>query len=162
MPGPALLRRFTTLVALVLAVGLAACAGPAPHVKVLGAEQARARQGGPVLTVFVEVVNPTDRDLALSRLEYDLSAGRVFARKGNVAVERRIGAGSTAIVEIAVPVARGAARNLAGVPYRLDGRLYAHGDHIERSWQVAVKGELEAAAIAGDHVLRVKLAPSVE
>jgi hypothetical protein len=139
----------------------AACAsGPSPHVKVLGAEQGRARGVGPVLTVFVEVVNPTGRDLALSRLEYDLSADKLFARKGNVRVERHIGAGSTAIVEISVPVEGKVASQLRGVPYRLQGKLFAHADHMERFWTVAVSGELEASGNAGDHVLRVKLGPS--
>jgi hypothetical protein len=152
--------RLGWLLGIAAALLASACAGPAPHVKVLGAEQTRAHIGPPVLTVFVEVVNPTGRDLSLSRLEYDLSADRLFARRGSVAVERQIAAGATAVVEIAVPVERNIASRLAGVPYRLAGKLYAHADHMERFWNVEVRGELEASTFAGDHVLRVKLGPS--
>jgi hypothetical protein len=140
---------------------VAACAGPSPQVKVLGAEQGRVhRPGARVLTVFVEVVNPTGRDLALSRLEYDFQAKDVFAERGHVDLDRRIGAGSTAVVEIPVPVDARALARMGGVPYRLVGRLYAQADPGERFWSVSVKGELEATTVAGDHVLRVKLGPS--
>jgi hypothetical protein len=171
------LHRAARWVSLAAALLLVACAGPSPHVKVLGAEQGAGfvdrssprvdsagglahRPGARFLTVFVEVVNPTNRDLALSRLEYDLQAKDVFADKGNVALTRRVGAGSTAIVEIPVPVDGAVAGHLHGVPYRLVGRLYAHADHVERFWSVAVKGELETSPVAGDHILRVKLGPS--
>lgn len=154
-----LLLRVARPLALVGLLFAAACAGPSPHVKVLGAEQTRAQLGGRVLMVVVEVVNPTGRDLDLSRLEYDLSADKLFARKGEVAVERRIAAGSSAVVEIPVPVERRLATEMRGVPYRLKGKLFAHADHMDRFWNVEVEGELEATARAGDHVLRVKLSP---
>jgi hypothetical protein len=149
---------------LVLLVGttLAACGGASPHVKVLGAEQSGAGMGAPVLRLFVEVVNPTGRGLRLSRLEYDLSAERVFATKGAVSVERDVAAGQSAVVEIVVPVDRRAAARLAGVPYKLDGRLFAHADHMDQYWPVRLRGELEAAPRAGGHVLRVKLGSSRE
>jgi hypothetical protein len=155
-PSPGIAAALAALLAL---AGLSACGGATPRVKVLGAEQRRQRAEGAVLTVFVEVVNPTERDLALSRLEYDLAAERMFARRGQVELSRRIGAGSSAIVEIAVPVARDLSGALDGVPYRLAGRLFALGDHRERYWTVELRGELAATRTAGAQVLRVKLAP---
>jgi hypothetical protein len=153
-------RRLPLLAALLAGLALTACGGAAPHVKVMGAEQGRSDVGRPVLRVFVEVVNPTGGVVDLARLDYDLSADQLFARRGTVEVDRKVGAGSTAIVEIAVPVDPSAVAKVAGVPYRLAGRLYAHADAVDRYWNVDVRGELQASPRAGDHLLRVKLGAS--
>jgi hypothetical protein len=152
-------RLLPALIVFASALLTGCAAGPTPRVKVLGAEQVRAHAGGPSLIVFVEVVNPTDSDLALSRLEYDLSADALLRAKGSARVDRRIGPDSSAVVEISVPVERKVAAALPGASYRLAGKLFAHGDHMEQFWKVEVKGEL-ARSVASDHVLRVKLGPS--
>jgi hypothetical protein len=110
-------------------------------VTVLGVEQPHktARRS---LLVFVEVVNPSSRDLRLSRLEYKVRADSWFESQGQVRVERDIGAGSSAVVEISVPVQHTGASHAATVPYTLEGKLFALEDKIERSWNVAVRGAI--------------------
>lgn len=125
-----------------LAIALAACAGQQPSVAVLGVSPPKVEASRPdeqVLLVFVEVHNPTNRDLKLSRLEYRLEARAWFESAGKVAVRRAVAAGSSAVVEIPVPVRPGADVE-DGVAYTLEGRLFAHENDIERSWQVAVEG----------------------
>lgn len=130
------------------ALGVSACTAANPRVTVLGVEQSRpAPTAHNELLVFVEVVNPTKRDLHLSRLEYRVRAESWFESSGQVQVAREIGAGESAVVEIPVPV-RHASASQGSIPYSLEGRLFALEDHIERSWRVAVRG---AIGRAGEH-----------
>ena len=71
------------LFALLAATG---CTSTAPRIKVLGVEQTR-RAPRQSLVVFVEVVNPTGRNLTLSRLEYRVRAQAWFETKGEVRLE---------------------------------------------------------------------------
>jgi hypothetical protein len=108
--------------------------------------------------MFVEVVNPGGRALKLSRLEYSLTAASWQATDGEVTLQREIGPGSSAIVEIPVP-----AENLASAAgsqaYRLEGRLYAGSDALEQSWDVFANGALEARrARAGGGPIHVLVA----
>ena len=104
--------------------------------------QARAATtNGPEVLVYMEVVNPTSRDLRLSRLDYRLRADSWFETRGSVRLGRAIAPNSSTVVEIAVPVRRiGKADD--GVVYRLDGRLFARADHIERSWSIDAAGKI--------------------
>ena len=123
--------------------------GASPRVKVLGVEKAAERTTHQSLTVFVEVVNPTHRALELSRLEYRVSARSWFQSTGKVRLSRQIGAGESAVVEINVPVDRADGGHDGGeVPYTLEGRLFAIEDKLERSWKVAVHGEIGRATTA--------------
>jgi len=132
------------VVAVGLAAILSACgAHNSPRVSVLGVQESNgaARQS---LVVFVEVVNATSRALTLSRLEYRVRASSWFESAGKVNLSRQVGAESSTIVEIPVPVAH--AKSEDGViPYVLEGQLFAHEDRLERSWHVAVKGALGVA-----------------
>ncbi|HYU15948.1 MAG TPA: hypothetical protein VEL05_07755 [Candidatus Acidoferrum sp.] len=114
---------------------------------VLGVEQARATQAAPrrSLVVFVEVVNPTQRDLRLSRLEYRVHADSWFETQGQVRLAREIGAGQSAVVEIPVPVQHASSAHDGAIPYSLEGKLFALEDNIERSWRVAVRGAIGRA-----------------
>jgi hypothetical protein len=138
MPG--YLRRHVSLLAIALTVLASACATSSPRVTVLGVEQAHTTRRS--LLVFVEVVNPTGRDLRLSRLEYKVRAASWFESSGQVQVERDIGAGSSAVVEIPVPVRQTGESHASSIPYTLEGRLFALEDKIERSWKVAVRGAI--------------------
>jgi hypothetical protein len=138
MPGH--FRRHVSLLGLSLCLLLSACAASSPRVTVLGVEQAHTTPRRSLL-VFVEVVNPTSRDLRLSRLEYKVRADSWFESSGQVRVERDIGAGSSAVVEIPVPVQHGGAHE-GTIPYTLEGKLFALEDKIERSWNVAVRGAI--------------------
>lgn len=138
MPG--YFRRHVSLLGSVLSILLAGCAASSPRVTVLGVEQAQTAPRRSLL-VFVEVVNPTGRDLRLSRLEYKVRADSWFETSGQVRVERDVGAGSSAVVEIPVPVQQAGAHE-GTIPYTLEGKLFALEDKIERSWNVAVRGAI--------------------
>jgi len=141
MPG--YFRRHVSLLGFALLVGVlvSACATTSPRVTVLGVEQAQTAPRRSLL-VFVEVVNPTGRDLRLSRLEYKVRADSWFESSGQVRLERDIGAGSSAVVEIPVPVQQAGATHEGTIPYTLEGKLFALEDKIERSWNVAVRGAI--------------------
>jgi hypothetical protein len=130
---------------LALAAILGACgAHNSPRVSVLGVQESNAAPRAS-LVVFVEVVNPTSRALTLSRLEYRVRARSWFESAGKVSLSRQVGAESSTIVEIPVPVAHSAKNDEGVIPYVLEGKLFAHEDRLERSWNVAVKGALGAA-----------------
>lgn len=125
---------------------LAGCtAGARPRVNVLGVQESRGAAPKSGLLVFVEVVNPTSRALTLSRLEYRVRATSWFESAGQVHLTRQVGAESSAIVEIPVPVERAANPEDGSIAYVLEGKLFAEEDRMERSWDVAVKGALGSA-----------------
>lgn len=148
-------RLSSLLGAAALAVFLVAtgCTSSAPRIKVLGVEQTQ-RAPRQSLVVFVEVVNPTGRNLTLSRLEYRVRAQSWFETKGEVRLTRQIGAESSAVVEIPVPVERAAASE-EKIPFTLEGTLFARENQIERSWDVEVKGALGSVAGAQGGPIRV-------
>jgi hypothetical protein len=136
------IRRYITFLA-TSATLAAGCATAQPEVKVIAMSQAQARPArAKQVLVFMEVVNPTNRDLQLSRLDYRLSADSWFSTEGTVSLARAVAPNSSAVVEIAVPVDDIASRRAPGVVYKLDGRLFAHADHVERSWSVTASGEI--------------------
>jgi len=125
---------------LAIAAAAGCVSGARPQVKVLGVSQASSE---PALVMFVEVVNPTQSELALSRLEYALEAPSLFRTQGKVALQRRIGAGSSAVLEIPVTIDRTARSSVpTGAPYELEGKLFARENRVERSWKVKVEGAL--------------------
>lgn len=132
-----------------LAIAGGCASGARPRVNVLGVQETRAAAPRSGLLVFVEVVNPTSRALTLSRLVYRVRASSWFESAGQVRITRQIGAESSAVVEIPVPVQRAATAEDGAIAYVLEGKLYAEEDRMERSWDVAVKGALGSAQ-AGD------------
>lgn len=143
------LQRPTLAVILLFALAAVGCASQGPKVQVLGVQSTVVAASQPSqLLVFVEVVNPGSRPLELSRLEYRVSAESWFRGQGQVPVSREVPAGSSAVIEIPVPVKSGGAASAQGVAYRLEGRLFAVEDQVERSWDVEVDGKL-GAPLAG-------------
>lgn len=135
----------SALLAGCLAVLAAGCgAAGKPRVNVLGVQETRSAPRSALL-VFVEVVNPTSRALTVSRLEYRVRAASWFESEGEVRITREIGADSSAVVEIPVPVERAASSEDGTIPYVLEGKLFAREDRAERSWDVAVRGALGSA-----------------
>lgn len=109
--------------------------------------QTRATMSPKVL-VYMEVVNPTSRDLRLSRLDYTLQADTWFESQGSVQLGRAVGPKSSTVVEIAVPVSRHDGE-ADGVLYKLKGRLFARADHVERSWNVDATGQIKTRTARG-------------
>ncbi|HLU68409.1 MAG TPA: hypothetical protein VKZ63_19125, partial [Kofleriaceae bacterium] len=80
-----------------------------------------------------------------------------FESEGAVSLSRQVGAGSSAVVEIPVPVTHPADGD-GTIPYTLEGKLFAREDRMERSWDVAVRGALGAAAGGAAGPVRVTVA----
>ena len=141
----------------VLALGFAGCASATPQLNVLGVSDtgSNARSSEHTMVVFVEVVNPTGRDLELSRLTYELEASSWFLANGDVSLSREIPQGSSAVVEIPVRVQDVAGTGAEGVPYELRGRIYARDDRVIRSWSVKVRGALASPGNATAPTLRI-------
>lgn len=164
-------RMFLRLLCCVLFFGLTAagCAAKAPQLKILGVGQADSRDSrdshhdggarGRMLVVYVEVVNRTDRDLELSKLEYTVAAESWFSSEGAVRLSRVVGPNATAVVEIPVPF-KPRAEAPAGVAYSLRGKLFAQDSQIERSWSIRSDGTLDptAIAVAPDPQIRARVA----
>lgn len=146
-------RLLACLLLLLIPVG---CASTSPNLKVLGvADGAPSVSRQENLVVFVEIVNPTARELTVSRLEYRLDADSWFQADGELALARNIGPQSSAIVEVPVRLQRlvnrdASASETAGAPinYSLQGRLFALTERVQRSWPIAVEGVLSPKAVA--------------
>jgi LEA14-like dessication related protein len=130
------------LIAASIAFAAAACTTARPAIKVIAMSQARTTSAPKVL-VYMEVVNPTSRDLRLSRLDYRLEADAWFESQGSIQLGRAVAPKSSTIVEIAVPVRRLEGQSADAVLYKLKGRLFARADHVERSWKVDATGEIK-------------------
>jgi len=115
--------------------------------KVLGVKAPQIQQDeDSTIQVFVQVQNPTNRDLRLERLDYRLVAERWFDTSGQVSVQRMIAAGASAVVEIRVPIDEQSRNDhMRGVPYTLRARLFAVADKTEHSWNLSAKGALTAS-----------------
>ena len=140
------LRLHILLVAVALVVGVA-CSSAGPQMKVLGVKAPQIqRLEDPTMKIFVEVHNPTSRDLSLQRMQYRLTADSWFDSSGLVEVRRTIAGGASAVVEIRVPVSDTAKQEqMRGVPYTLDARLFAVANKTERSWTLTAKGSLASS-----------------
>jgi hypothetical protein len=146
-------RTVSHMIIVLVALAAAGCGRAAPQVKVIGVSDAQARPSASqrTMVVFLEVVNPTNVDLKLSRLEYQLSAGPWLTTEGKIALHRAVGAGSSTVVEVPVqlsPSARAVDVPDGPVSYSLAGRLFALTDRTERSWSVVVHGVLQPEAFS--------------
>lgn len=163
-------RTWVTAVLMAISMG---CGSAAPQVKMLGvtepsAQVARAEHQDRTLVLFLEVVNPSDLSLRLSRLEYRFQASPWFSTVGEVALSRAVGADSAAVVEVPVRLSaanmspqgqgqghgHGHGHGMNGeqqddVSFSLEGRLFAKAGTVERSWNVKIGGTLHADSLAG-------------
>ena len=138
------------ILALFVALLAAGCATPRePMISVLGISEPQfSSPAAPqVVFVYIEVANPSSRDLQLARLEYQLRTPRSIDAEGEVDLSRAVAAGASAVIEIAVPVE---SRELKrGLSYELRGVLVAVENDTERSWRVAAEGALVRDARGG-------------
>ena len=127
-----------------MALRSSACTSSSPKMTVIGVKAPRIQTFvSPSVKVFVEVYNPTRTDLSLDHLSYRLVADRWFDSKGEVAVERVIAAGASAVVEILVPVTRNSKKqSRANIPYTLSAQLFATTGQALRSWELSSEGQL--------------------
>jgi hypothetical protein len=134
-----------------------ACASLGPQVNVIGVSAPSTNADQSSLLMFVEVTNPTQVNLELSRFQYQLEAIDRFSTSGDVSLSRPLNPGGTAVVEVPVKVNPTATAALSGVPYTLTGRIYAREDRLERSWKVSARGSLGTSA---SNPLRTRVAGS--
>lgn len=119
------------LLALLVATAGVTAAGCAtarsPELRVLGVHDEPRRE-----VVFVQVTNPANRPIQLTKLEYRFAAGRETIAEGELALRRDVPAGEAIVVEVPV----GAAPR---EPLTLRGRLTAVTDQIVRIFNVSAE-----------------------
>jgi hypothetical protein len=98
-----------------------------PELRVLGVHEESRRE-----VVFVQVTNPANRPMRLTKLEYVFAAGSATVSEGQLELARDVPAGEAIIVE--VPMA-GAAQE----PITLRGKLTAVSDQIVRIFNVSAE-----------------------
>jgi len=106
----------------------------------IGVAQAEAQDTSGV-EVLLEVVNPSQTELVLSRLDYHLDCNTWAPLKGSLALSRSVQPSSSEVVQIPIrPRARalGESRQSESV-CELSGRLYAVDQKLERWWRVRAK-----------------------
>ncbi len=114
---------------LLAAIALAGCAtGGSPTLRVLGVHDSTPSHE----VVFVQVTNPADRPMRLTKLEYTFAASGTTVAAGELPLEREVAAGSTAVVE--VPLDGDTSGKIT-----LQGTLTAELDRIEQTFQVSAQ-----------------------
>lgn len=143
-----------------------ACSSAVPQVSVLGlseGNQRRVASQAQSVRLFLEVANPSDSPLRLSRLRYQLRANEWIETADEIALDRTVRAHGVVVVE--VPVMLEPTENVAPLlvtddsqafRFSLDGRLFAVSNRMERSFRVRVDGHL-----GPDKVVGVSLQPRV-
>lgn len=124
--------------AIVLSGWLCACSGGRPSIKMIGVAQAEQHRGGDDVAVLVEVMNPSQTELVLSRFDYNLDCDVWAPVEGSVSLSRSVGPGASEVVQIPIrPRAAKTRTSAAGhSACELSGRLYAVDQKLERSWRV--------------------------
>ena len=116
--------------ALLLFLTLAACAGGggSPQLRVLGVHDRNTTHE----TVFVQVTNPANHPMRLTRLQYAFAASGQTVAQGEIPLERDVEAGAAAIVE--VPFEGEATGQMT-----MTGRLTTTLDRIEQTYSVSAQ-----------------------
>jgi hypothetical protein len=113
---------------LILAVAFAGCATTrSPELRVLGVHEAPRHE-----VVFVQVTNPANRPMQLTKLEYRFAAGSETISQGALDLARDVPAGEAIVVEIPMDVA-------PREPLTLRGKLTAVTDQIVRIFNVSAE-----------------------
>jgi len=114
------------LVCLLVCVGLAAChGGKSPELRVIGVHETSRQE-----VVFVQVRNPANRPMRLTKLEYTFAANGGKLSQGEVALSRDVPAGAAIVVEIPLD-------NIPDeTPVTLSGKLTAEQDQVSRTFKV--------------------------
>jgi LEA14-like dessication related protein len=118
-----MLRRFAVAVA--CAFALVGCAPKGPEVRVLGVHEARRHE-----VVFVQVTNPANRSMRLTKLEYTFASQGQAVSTGKIALAREVPAGAAVVVEVPLELS-------VDGPMTLQGKLTAELDQIVRTFTVS-------------------------
>lgn len=113
------------VVALLLTVGCATT--HSPELRVLGVHEETRRE-----VVFVQVTNPANRPMRLTKLEYRFAAGSATVSEGALELARDVPAGEAIVVE--VPMIGAPRESLT-----LRGKLTAVTDQIVRIFNVSAE-----------------------
>ena len=114
--------------ALLVAVALVGCAtASSPTLRVLGVHDRT-----PSHMVFVQVTNPANRPMRLTRLEYTFAASGQTISTGEVTLERDVPAGSAVVVEVPLD-------GEVSPAMTLQGTLTTELDRIARTIQVSAQ-----------------------
>jgi Late embryogenesis abundant protein len=114
---------------LLVAMALSACAtASSPTLRVLGVHDSTPSHE----VVFVQVTNPANRPMRLTRLEYTFAASGQTVSTGEMPLERDVAAGATAVVEVPLD------GDTTGA-ITLQGTLTAELDRIEQTFQVSAQ-----------------------
>jgi hypothetical protein len=120
------MSRFWLLI--LLAVAFTAChPGKTPELRVLGIHDAPLAHE----VVFVQVTNPANQSMRLTKLDYTFAADGATVSTGSLDLERDVAAGSTVVVEVPLDSDSDASKSMT-----LQGVLTAELDQIVRTFQV--------------------------
>lgn len=121
-------RLLSLLACFALAVSAAGCATAGdPELRVLGVDHA-----APHDVVFVQVTNPANTTMRLTKLQYVFEAAGTKVSAGELALERDVPAGAAVVVEVPLDQHPQAAM-------KLEGKLTAELDQIVRIFQVSAQ-----------------------
>lgn len=127
-------RSLALAVAFSVALGVSAttflgCAATrTPELRVLGVHEEQRRE-----VVFVQVTNPANRPMRLTRLAYVFaSAGGATVSEGEVELAREVPAGEAVVVEVPLD-----AHAPGAVPLTLRGKLTTELDQMVRTFDVS-------------------------
>lgn len=116
-------------IGILFALLVAGCASVrSPEFRVLGVHEQARRE-----VVFVQVTNPANRPMRLTKLEYRFAAGKETISKGEVALAREVPAGEAVVVEVPMTAPAGEA------PLTLRGKLTTVSDQIVRIFNVSTE-----------------------
>ena len=121
--------RLSLIVAIALSsLTTVAChAGKSPQLTVLGVREAQRHE-----VVFVQVTNPANRPMRLTKLEYTFASQGMQVSKGEVPLSRDLAAGASAVVEVPL-------ESSSEGPMTLRGTLTAELDQIVRIFRVSAQ-----------------------
>jgi hypothetical protein len=116
-------------VALLFTLGCATARSP--ELRVLGVHEESRRE-----VVVVQVTNPANRPMRLTKLEYVFAAGKATVGQGQLELARDVPAGEAIIVEVPMTA--------AAQPLTLRGKLTAVSDQIVRIFNVSAEIQPQA------------------
>jgi LEA14-like dessication related protein len=121
-----MVRRF--VLALVCVVTVAGChAGKSPELRVIGVHDSARHE-----VVFVQVTNPANRPMRLTKLEYTFAAAGQTLSEGEVPLQREVPAGAVVVLEVPLDAH-------SSTPMTLRGKLTTELDEIQKIFSVSAQ-----------------------